>query len=123
MVRHEVENQVVMLSTFREILSRVINDVICADGSNHFNIPRTAHAGNFRAERFGDLHGEGAHASCRAVNQDFLPRLNLSLVAKTLQGSESRQGYRSRLLKRRVIRFHDQCRRGSARILGKGPAA
>src|SRR5215212_2184325 len=123
MVRHEVENQVVLLSTFREIISGVINDVICAEGSDHFNVPRTANARNFRAERLGDLHSEGTHPSCRTVYQDLLLRLNLSFVPKALQGSESRQRDRSHLLKQRVIRFHDQCRLGSTRILGKGPTA
>src|ERR1035437_3713699 len=123
MIRHEVENQVVVLSTFREILLGVINDVICADGSDHVNVPRTAHARNFRTERFGDLHSERTHTSGRTVDQDLLPRLNLSFVAKTLQGCESRQGNRSRLFKRRVIRFHGQYRLGSTYILGKGPAA
>src|SRR5438552_6378164 len=123
MIRHEVENQIVVLSTFREVLSGVINDVICADGSDHGNVPRTANAGNFSSERLGDLHSERTHASSRTVDQDLLPRLNLSLVAKTLQRGDSRQGYSSGLLKRRVIRFHDQCRLGSIRILGKGPAA
>src|SRR5712671_2916981 len=107
MIRHEVENQIVMFSTFREILSGVIDDVIRADGSDHFNVPRTANARNFRAERLGDLHSERTHASRRTVDQDLLPRLNLSLIAKTLQGRDSRQGYSSRLLKRRVIRLHD----------------
>src|SRR6267143_5764960 len=110
MIRHEIENQIVMFSTFREILSGVINQRVCADGSDHFNVPRTANARNFSAERLGDLHSERTHASSRTVNQDLLPRLDLSLVAKALQGGDSRQGYRSRLLKRRVIRFQDQCR-------------
>src|SRR6266404_7970425 len=99
MIRHEVENQVVVLSTFREILSGVINDVICADGSDHFNVPHTANARNFSAERLGDLHGERTHPSCRTVDQDLLPRLNLSLVAQTLKGGDSRQGHSSGLLK------------------------
>src|SRR5713226_5583853 len=123
MIRHEVENQIVMFSTFREILSGVVNDVICADGSDHFNVPRTANARNFSAERLGDLHSERTHASRRTVDQDLLSRLNLPLVAKALQGAESRQRYRSRLLKRHVIRLHDQRRLRSTCILGKGPAA
>src|SRR5260370_41414149 len=123
MVRHEVEKQVVVLSTFREILPGVINDAIRADGSDHFNVPRTANARNFSAERLGDLHSERTHASCRTVDQDLLPRLNPSLVAKTLQGGESGQRCRSNLLKRRVIGFPDQCRLGSNCILCKGPAA
>src|SRR6266576_2237704 len=123
MVSHEVENRVVMLSAFREILSGVINDVICADGPDHFNAPRTAHSRDFRAKRLGDLHSERAHTSRGTIDQDPLSRLNPGLVAKTLQGGESRHGYGSRLFKRRVIRLHGQCRLGAACILGKGPTA
>src|SRR6266850_6026902 len=90
MVRHEVENYVVLFSTAGEILSGVINDVICAYGADHFHIPRTANAGNLSAKRFGDLYSERTHASGGAIDQDLLARLNLSLVAKTLQGNESR---------------------------------
>src|SRR6266851_4085053 len=106
MIRHEVENQVVVLSTCREILSGVINDTIRSDGSDHFNVPRTANARNFSAERLGDLHSERTHASRCTIDQDLLPRLNLSLVAKTLQGGKSRYRDRSRLRKRHVIGLH-----------------
>ena len=123
MVRHEVENQVVLLSTLGEIFASVINDVIGADGSDHGNVPGTAHASNFRAERLRDLHSEGTHASRSTDDQDLLPRLKLPLVAQALQSGESRQGYSSHLFKRRVSRFHDQGRLGNTGILGKGPAA
>ena len=53
----------------------------------------------------GDLHGERAHASRRAVDQDLLPRLNLSLVAKTLQRGDRRDRDRCRLLERQVGRL------------------
>src|SRR5712691_9274002 len=109
MVRHQVENYVVLLTAAGEILSRVINDVMCADGADHFHIPRTANTGNLSAKRFGDLYSEGTHASGGAVNQDLLAGLNLSLVAKTLQGGESGHRHRSRLLKRHIIRLQRQC--------------
>ena len=48
------------------------------------DIPAAAYAGHICAERLGDLHSERADTSRRAVNQDFLSWLNLSLVAKTL---------------------------------------
>src|SRR5216683_7734087 len=123
MVSNAVENQVVTLPTFGEILSSVINDVIRADGSDHVHIPRTAYASNIRPEPLGDLHSERTHTSRRTVNQDLLARLNLSLVAKTLQCGECRHRCRSRLLKRHVIWLDDQCGLGSTCILGKGPAA
>src|SRR6266852_7954283 len=123
MVPNAVEKEVVTLPTFGEILLRVINDPICADGSDHVHVPRTAYAGHLCAERLGDLHSEGTHASRRTVNQDLLPRLNVSLVAKTLQCGECRHRCRSCLFKRHAIRLHDQCRLGSTHILGKGPLA
>src|SRR5712692_2146101 len=98
MVPNAVEKEVVALPTFGEILSSVINDVIRADGSDHVHIPRTAYASNIRPEPLGDLHSERTHAARRTVNQDLLPRPNLSLVAKTLQCGECRDRYRSRLL-------------------------
>ena len=40
MVRNIVENHVVTLFTFGEILFGVINDVICAEQSDQVQIPR-----------------------------------------------------------------------------------
>ncbi len=80
-----VENEVVPLPTFGEILLGVVNDTICTDRSDHVQIPRTAYASDIGAERLGDLNSERPYASRRTVNQDLLPGLNLSLVAKTLQ--------------------------------------
>src|ERR1700733_7083914 len=122
MVPDAVENQVVATPSVGEILLGVINDMICADRSNHVDIPCAAHAGHLYAKGLGDLNGERTHASRRTINQDLLPRLNLSL-AKSLQCGECRHRYRSRLLKGHVIRFHNQCRLGSTRILSEGPLA
>src|SRR2546426_4301825 len=120
MVSHDVENHIVMLPTGGEVLLRVVNDPICADGSHHFNVPRTAYSRDFRAQPLGYLHGERAHATRGTIDQDLLPRLNLSLVAKSLQGGECRYRDRSRLLKRYVLRLAGQCCLGSTSILGKG---
>src|SRR5262249_45625157 len=123
MVPHAVENQIVTLPTFGEILLGVINDLIGADCSDHAHIPRTAYAGHLCAEGLGDLHSERTHTSRRAVNQDLLPRLHVSLVAQTLQGADCRHRDSSRLLNRHVIWLHDQCRLRSTHKLGKGPTA
>src|SRR5712692_6651939 len=114
MVPNAVEKQVVTLPTLVEILLGVVNDVSCADGSDHLYVPRTAYAGDCCAERFGDLHRERPHASRRTVHQPLLSPLTPYLVAqsaypKTLQGGACRHRRSSRLLKRHVIRLHDQC--------------
>src|SRR6266498_2422591 len=49
MVRHEVEDHIVMLAVAGEILSRVIKTHVCADGPDHFHIPRTANVANEEA--------------------------------------------------------------------------
>src|SRR5882724_309970 len=123
MVRHEVEDHIVMLAIAGEILSGVIKTHVCADGPDHFHIPRTTNASNLGSKRLRDLYSERTNASGGAINQDLLARLNLCLVAQTLQGSESGHRRRSRLLKRDVVRLHRQCGLACAHILGKGPIA
>src|SRR6266480_152671 len=109
MVRHEIEDYVVMLAIGGEILSRVINDLVCTDGPDHFHILRTANARNLSAKYLRNLYSERADASGGSIYQDLLPRLNLSLVSKRLQGGESSHRRSSRLLKRHVVRLHRQC--------------
>src|SRR5258708_23094128 len=125
MVADVVENYVVTLSwiNFREIFLGVINDVIRADGANHVHISGAAYGGYVCVEGFGDLYGEGADASGGAVYQDFLSRPNMPLVTKTLQRSERRHRYGRGLFERDVLWFDDECRLGSAQILGKGSFA
>src|SRR5205807_9702638 len=109
MVHYEVENHVVVFATRSEIFLGVIDDVICSDRSNEIYISRAAYAGYFCAERLGDLNRECAYASRRAIDQDFLARLNLCLITKRLQRRESRNRHRRPLLKRNLIRLHREC--------------
>src|SRR5262249_50590709 len=55
-----VEDQVVAWPILRKIFLRIIDHVICANGSNEIEIARTADAGHVRAVRFRKLHCEGA---------------------------------------------------------------
>src|SRR6267154_407294 len=127
MIADIVENYVVAFPIrgirFRKILLGVINDVIRADGADHVHISSAAYRGYACAEGFGDLHSEGSDASGGAVDQDFLSRLNMPLVTKTLQRSERRYRYGCGLFEGDVLWFDDQCRLGSAQILGKGSFA
>jgi hypothetical protein len=104
MVPDEVENYVVTPPAIVEILLskvrlRIIDDPVCADRSDHLQIPGATDVGDLGIERLRNLHGERAYASGRAVNQDSLPRLNVALVAKTLQCGQARYPHRSCLLK------------------------
>jgi hypothetical protein len=84
MIPYGVEKKGVTLPAPGEILMGVVNDPICANGSNHVHIPCTAYDGHICAKRLGDLNSERSNASRCAIYQDLLPRLNPSLVAKPL---------------------------------------
>jgi hypothetical protein len=73
---------------------------VSADRTHQLDIPGTADAGHLRAERPGDLHGERAHASRGAIDENRLSSLEASMVAKSLQGRERRDRDAGRLLER-----------------------
>jgi len=97
--------EVIPLATSREILIRVVNDVVCADRAHHIQIPRAAYAGDFSPEVLGNLHREGAQAAGRTIDQNRLPLLNLSLITETLQGGESRLRYGGCFFECHIYRF------------------
>src|SRR5215472_4242128 len=123
MVPNGIQNHVVTLRASCEILLRVINDPLCADGSDHPDVPCSAYTGNLRAERFRDLYCKGTNSSRRTVNQNRLARLDPPLVAQPLQCGQCRNRHRSRFLKRDVLRIHLPRCFGSTRILGEGSLA
>src|SRR5678815_2070099 len=88
MVRDKIEDHVVLFPVAGEIFSRVINNSVRADGPHQFHIPRTANTGNLSAQRLCDLCRKRADASGSAIDQNFLARLQLCLVAKSLQRGE-----------------------------------
>ena len=105
MVPRIVEDEVVSLLAVCEVLLGVVDDVVCADRSDHVRVLPTAHAGHFRSERFGDLYGERSYATRGAIDQHLLPWLYLSFVAESLEGGECGDGYGRGLVKREVGRL------------------
>jgi hypothetical protein len=97
--------------------------MVCTDRSDHVHIPRAAHTGHFSAEGFRNLYCERSDASRRTDDQDLLPWLNLSRIAKTVEGGESRGRYGSGLLKRGARRFQHELVFSSTSILGAGAVA
>jgi hypothetical protein len=81
----QLEDEIVALPTLGEVLVGVVDDVVCADRSDHVHVPRAAHAGHFGAEGLGNLHGERPNPSRRADDQDLVPRLDPSVIAQTLE--------------------------------------
>src|ERR1700674_3824052 len=123
MVPHVVEDEVVPLPTLGEILLGVVDDVVSADRADHVHVPRAAHAGDFGAERFGNLHGEAAEASGRSVDQDFVTWLDLALIAKQLEGGGCRHPDGRGLLEREVGRLGHEGALCCPGVLGKGARA
>src|SRR5262245_41093545 len=98
MVANVIEDHVVTLVVLGEILFRVIDEVIRADGSHEIDIPCAANSRYLPTKEFGDLHGKCSYTSGRAVNQHPLPGLNLSLISQPLQRSEGGNRQRSGLV-------------------------
>src|SRR2546428_2171307 len=108
MIAYAVKNKIVTLVAGSVIVLGVIDDFVSADRLDQIQIPRAADAGHVRAERLADLHCECAHASRGAINQDLAARPNLSMVAKALQRSQSRDVGGSGLLERNDAGFQRQ---------------
>src|SRR5262249_61236368 len=100
MVADAVQNHIVAFSSLREILLRVINYAICADGADHLRIPGTANACHIGAKRPGNLYGERTHAASCSVDQNLLTRLNLPMISKPLQCGRPPNGKASALANR-----------------------
>jgi len=83
-----VENHVVAALTVSELVTGVVDDMICADRSDHLHFLSAADAGHLCSVRFRNLHGEGSHASGRTGDQDPVTRLYPSRVSESLQGGE-----------------------------------
>ena len=87
------------------------------------NLGGAAHPGDLGAERLGQLHRERSHTARRPDDQDFLPRLDLALVAKRLEGGEAGDGDGRGLLEAEVGRFGREVVLWSAGVLGVGAVA
>jgi hypothetical protein len=122
MVSRDIEDEIVTLATLGEVLLGVIDDLVCAERTDHVQFPRAVQAGHVRSERLGKLHGEATHTATRAIDQDPLSWPYPSLIAKTLEGDECGGGYGRGLFKREVVRLRRQRVFGNRHILGIGSA-
>ena len=82
-----------------------------------------AHARHLGAHRLGDLDGERAHASRRAVDEDLLSRLDLSVVPQHLERGGRGHADGRGLLEREVRRLGHELLLGRARVLREGACA
>src|SRR5216684_6450383 len=113
------QDQVVALPALREVFSRVINDMVCANRLRRVHIPCAAHGSDFSSERFGNLDRKCTYTTRRAINQNLVALLDASLITETLQRSDCRDWYGCGVLKRTVGWLQRQLVFTSTRILGK----
>jgi hypothetical protein len=106
-----------------KIFFGVVNDMVCAKGMHHRNIPRTAHASYFSPERFGNLHCKATDTSGGTIDQYILPCLNLPCVSKSSKGDHSGLNHRRRFFERSIDRFQGYCFFWNTHVLGKGAIA
>src|SRR5260370_7729063 len=108
MISVNSKNQVIPLPISGAIFLRVINDMVCTNRAHYVQIPRAAYGGDFSPKRFGNLHRKRTHTTTRTINQNLFPLLNVSFIAKALQGGESRLRYGCCFLTRYIRRFQYQ---------------
>src|SRR6266850_537323 len=113
------QDQIVTLPVMCEIFPRVINDMVCANRSRRVHIPRAAHGSDLSPERFGNLDRKRTHTTRRSIHPNLVASLDPSLVTETLQGSDCRDWYGCRVLKRTFGWLQRQLVFRSTRILGK----
>jgi hypothetical protein len=119
MIAYAVEDEGVALRAGRGVVAGIVDHVVGANRSHKVDTSRPAHARHLSAERLGDLDGECAHAARGAVDQDVLPRLKLTFVAKALERGHPGDRYGGCLLERDVGWLQGQLVLGCTRVLGE----
>src|SRR5437773_5313036 len=115
----DVEDRVVAPAALREVLFRVVDDLIGAERADQLEVPRACDRRHVRSERLRDLHRERSDTPAGAVHEDPLSRLHLRVIAKTLECGASRDADRGRLLERRVARLWCETLLARERVLGE----
>ena len=123
MVSYDVINQIITLTVPGEILSRVVNDVVRANGTRRFQIPRAAHTSDFGPKRLRNLHRKRPHTAGRTIDENLLPGLDPSLIAKPLQSGDRSHRDGGSFLKRNIGWFQRQSVFTSGCILGESTRA
>ncbi len=110
-----------MPTVLGEVFLRVINDLVRTYRAHRVQFPGAVHASHFSPEGFGNLHRERAHTTACTIDQDTLPWLNLSLVAKSLEGEDCGLGCGRRLRKGQAVRFGANALSGTDTYSAKPP--
>ena len=73
-----IDDDVIGCALLREILGGVIDDVMGTERAHQLHVGGAAHPGHVCPEVLGKLHCGGAYSSGRAIDEHFLPALQLS---------------------------------------------
>src|SRR5205814_6402326 len=93
----DVEDQVIAIHTVGEVLLRVVDDMVGADGADEIDLPSAAHAGDLRSEGLRKLNRVGSDASGGPDDQHLLARLDAPGL-QTLDGGQPGDCYDRGLL-------------------------
>ena len=91
-VAHQVEDDVEAPAGRGDVLGRVVDDGVRAEGPHELHVAGAAHGGDVGTECLADLHGERAHPARGSVDQQPLARLEVRDVAEGLQGRAPGKG-------------------------------
>src|SRR5215217_3731360 len=107
-VSDRVEYQVVP-AALNKVVRGVVQNVIGTKRTHEFDVPRTGYPCHLGTIRLGDLDREAADTAGSSIDQHLLVRLDLSMVAKSLECGDRGHRNRSRLLERQARRLqrHD----------------
>src|SRR5258707_4384577 len=86
----KIKYQIILVSIFSEVFLVVINDMVCAKRAHKVQLAGVIPPSHFSLVEFGKLHCNRTGTATSAINQNSLPRLNLSFVANPLQGDNCR---------------------------------
>ena len=103
----------------REVFARVVDHVVGTHRTDQIRLLPAAHAGDPRAERLRDLHGQRAHAPGRSDDEHRLTRLHVRVIADRLERGAARHRNGRGLLERDVGRLAHELVGGAGRELGE----
>jgi len=107
-----IEHDVEAIAAAREVVARVVDDLVGAERAHELDVGRAAHRHDVRAQVPRDLHGEMTHAAGGAGNQHPLAAAHVRFVGERLQrrAAGDRQRGRVRVVER-LRRSHDPVER------------
>ena len=113
------QEQVVAPAIPREVFLGIVDDVLGPEGAGLLHLARAAHRRHLRTHGPGQLHGKGADAARRAVNEHALPRRDRPGGSEPLQRGDRRHRHGRRLREAEAGRLRRERLLAGTNVLGK----